>query len=412
MITSASRVMSVCASVLAGLALAGPLTPPPGAVAPTGKTTDEIEPRIAINAQNTPGDSGSVFRITQPGSYYLTGNVTGVAGRDGIEVVAEDVTIDLGGFSLIGVPGSLNGILANSGSVDGLRVRNGIVSNWGNLGIFATTADSAHVEGITARANGSNGITLGSVSVVRNCIADANGGIGIRLQDGGRVVDCTASRNGTFGISANFASVISGCSAFRNTLSGISASVSATISECTSYDNEGAGIIASAGSQVVNCTARLNNDGGISLTGSGGMVHGCSLAANEVFGISTNGNSSVLDNAVVDHPTGIRVVNNSIVRNNNVVAGGNTVGNVGILVESSDNRIEGNNVESSGIGYDINALGNIVLRNAASGNSKNYEIASGNRVAVIVSPPGSGQIDGSTGGAGLGTTDANANFSY
>src|SRR5438552_610996 len=51
---------------------AGSLAPPAGPVAPTMKPLDEIEPRIAIDAINTAGDAGSIFKVTQPGSYYLT----------------------------------------------------------------------------------------------------------------------------------------------------------------------------------------------------------------------------------------------------------------------------------------------------------------------------------------------------
>jgi hypothetical protein len=56
---------------------AGPLGPPAGPVASSYKTLTEVEPRTAINAANTPGDATSLFKITQPGSYYLTGNITG-----------------------------------------------------------------------------------------------------------------------------------------------------------------------------------------------------------------------------------------------------------------------------------------------------------------------------------------------
>jgi hypothetical protein len=49
-------------------------------VASTYKTLSEIEPRIALNQANTPGSASKLFRITQPGSYYLTGN----AGRRGL----------------------------------------------------------------------------------------------------------------------------------------------------------------------------------------------------------------------------------------------------------------------------------------------------------------------------------------
>ena len=84
---------------------AGDLNPPAGPVTPTMKTLTEVEPRIAINAVNTPGDAFSTFKITQPGSYYLTGNVTGAAGTSGIRVASGQVTLDLNGFTLEGAGG-------------------------------------------------------------------------------------------------------------------------------------------------------------------------------------------------------------------------------------------------------------------------------------------------------------------
>src|SRR5678809_1013800 len=86
----------------------GSLTPP-GAPAPTMKTLDQLQPRIPVNATTTPGDATSVFKITQPGSYYLTGNIAGVAGKHGIYVTTGNVTLDLMGFDLVGVAGSLDG---------------------------------------------------------------------------------------------------------------------------------------------------------------------------------------------------------------------------------------------------------------------------------------------------------------
>ena len=116
----------------------GSLTPP-GAPAPTMKTLDQIEPRVAINATNTPGDADSLFKITQPGSYYLTGNITGVAGKHGIEIAAPangpGVTIDLMGFELTGVPGSLDGIAATTAGARNIAIVNGAVRAWGGDGV-------------------------------------------------------------------------------------------------------------------------------------------------------------------------------------------------------------------------------------------------------------------------------------
>ncbi|HZW06443.1 MAG TPA: hypothetical protein VFF65_04910, partial [Phycisphaerales bacterium] len=55
-------------------AAAGPIDPPAGPVAPTGRTLAEVEPRTPIGPVTTPGDADAVFKITQPGSYYLAGN--------------------------------------------------------------------------------------------------------------------------------------------------------------------------------------------------------------------------------------------------------------------------------------------------------------------------------------------------
>src|SRR5438093_7800183 len=107
--TSVRTIASLSALALiaaAGVLYGGPLDPPAGPVTSTYKTLTEVEPRTAVNAVNTPGDFNSLFKISQPGSYYLTGNITGVASKHGIEIVASGVTLDLNGFDLLGAPGS------------------------------------------------------------------------------------------------------------------------------------------------------------------------------------------------------------------------------------------------------------------------------------------------------------------
>lgn len=96
-------------SLLCAVASAGPLHPPQGPITSTMKSLDAIEPRVCVN--DLPGDEGAVVIIDQPGQYFLRADIVGGVGQHGIRVTAQgDVSIDLNGFDLLGVPGSLHGI--------------------------------------------------------------------------------------------------------------------------------------------------------------------------------------------------------------------------------------------------------------------------------------------------------------
>src|SRR5438876_2996841 len=82
---------------LAGVVHGGPLDPP----GPPASTLPQVEPRIPISIVP--------FTINSSGSYFMTKNLTNNSG-DGIIVLADDVTIDLNGFTLAGVPGAYSGI--------------------------------------------------------------------------------------------------------------------------------------------------------------------------------------------------------------------------------------------------------------------------------------------------------------
>ncbi|HZW06459.1 MAG TPA: hypothetical protein VFF65_04995, partial [Phycisphaerales bacterium] len=151
------------AALASARAKAGPLNPPAGAVGSTGKTLTEVEPRTAINAANTPGTATALYRITQAGNYYLTGPVAGVAGKSGIEIVADDVTIDLMGFRVQGVAGSLNGITTGGAIIsDRTIIRNGRVSGWGDNGVYLSngggTGVGSVIEDVEAVGNAARGI--------------------------------------------------------------------------------------------------------------------------------------------------------------------------------------------------------------------------------------------------------------
>jgi hypothetical protein len=149
----------------------GSLTPP-GAPAPTMKTLSQVEPRTPI--------SSLPFTITNSGSYYLTTNLTGVASANGITVQASRVAIDLRGFTLAGVAGSLNGVTV-SPAQSGLAIFGGSVGGWGGVGISASNASGSEFNHLILSQNTSHGLVAGSNCVVRDCVATGNSGDGLDL---------------------------------------------------------------------------------------------------------------------------------------------------------------------------------------------------------------------------------------
>jgi hypothetical protein len=190
----------------------GALTPP-GPPGPTMKTLAQIEPRTPI--------SSLPFTITQPGSYYLTTNLTGSVGvTNGITIAASGVTLDLMGFELVGGTGSgifVSGIV--SGSRTNITVCNGTVRNWSSVGLDLVVASFSTVDRVRAVANQNGGIYVGVATVVSQCIATGNGtgtsGHGISTTDRSVVRDCIATDNRADGIS-----VTAGCLVIGNVASG------------------------------------------------------------------------------------------------------------------------------------------------------------------------------------------------
>ena len=278
----------------------GSLTPP-GAPAPTMKTLDQIEPRRPIDSTATPGDATSVFKITEPGSYYLTGNIAGVSGKHGIHITTANVTLDLMGFELVGVAGSLNGIhVDNVAASNSCAVRNGTVRNWGFNGLQVNAEGAHRIEDIRALSNGNHGILSphyseingcvalangvdginsgrGSVTastsnknggngidayVVRRCKADGNGGHGIRSGNG-EVAHSLAKDNGIAGIVVGSWAVITACGVSGNANDGIRLGNGSIAVDCASSFNNGVGISAQIGCRIARCTSWANDGGGI-----------------------------------------------------------------------------------------------------------------------------------------------------
>ena len=433
----------------------GPLTPP-GAPAPTMKTLEQVEPRIAV--QTLAGDAFTLHRIIQPGSYYLTANIFGVSGKSGIVVAAENVTIDLNGFSLIGTAGTLTGIFADFSRTN-ITVRNGTVRNWANNGIALNDDHQVRVERVTASNNGGGGIMVGdnalveactaldnvgdgievaARSVVRNCTASGNDGTaGIRTGAGCQVSGCTSSSNDNAdGISVGFASLVIGCVADSNANNGIvqSAGTQVTIKDCSASNNTGAGIsagissivsgctvvgnltgiIATDNSTVIGCQARNNSGQGIVADGS---IVNCSAVRNGSDGIRTfGGAATVVANCTAsrNRENGIELGDRSLAIGNSCWGNGEGGEGAGILSSGFTVRIEGNNVSQNDRGIEVTTIGCLIIRNSASGNTTNYLIVANNRYGPIINipPTGTAAVNGDSAADTTTTTHPWANFSY
>ncbi|HVZ94465.1 MAG TPA: right-handed parallel beta-helix repeat-containing protein [Phycisphaerales bacterium] len=247
------------ACVLASAVLAGDLNPPVGVVAPTPGP----EPRIVINAVNTPGDADatpSMFKITQPGSYYLAGNVMGQSGKIGIEIASSGVTIDLMGFELLGVPGSLEGVRATVLSKS-VAIRNGSVRSWGGSGVHLGMSSGAQLENIRSIGNGNHGINLNSNSTIVGCTATENAQIGI-IAGSQVVIDrCVSSSNGNEGILVSTTGVVRSCSIFFNTSHGLEVGSYTVVEGCTVNNNLGDGIRCNAQTRIVGNVCAVNTNG-------------------------------------------------------------------------------------------------------------------------------------------------------
>jgi len=365
---------------------AGNLTPPAGPVAPTMKALDIVEPRTPI--------SSLPFSISAPGSYYLTRDLTGVSGQHGITITSSAVTVDLRGFTLHGVPGSLNGIYVPNPQIK-IRVHSGFVCTWGGTGVMmlmATRSSAQHVETddnecgavfgedtdvmyMNANNNAADGITTGQKSVVTNVSACMNGSFGVKTGGNCTITNCESSRNTGEGFSLGDSCTVTNCTATGNGGIGILSANSATargstIANCTVSNNTGHGIAAANGSTVIGCSSTGNSGDGI-VVGIGATVTNCTARLNVGDGIEAAANCRIATNDATGN-------------------GASTGDGAGIHVAGANggSRVEANNVASNDRGIDVDSTGNVIIKNTAAVGGIPYDIVSGNTVGDIISAIG------------------------
>jgi hypothetical protein len=261
----------------------------------------EINETCAVETGCFAGDTaGFPVRITAPGSYRLTSNLTYASPNQNaifIEGGGAGSTIDLNGFAIVG-PATCERVLnvttcsgtgtgnvsavSSSNLADGVTVKNGRVQGAGRSGISLGGRHS-RIEGVHATQNGSNGLRLTVGGVFFQNRAYINGGDGIQADEDSIVSSNIAFGNAGDGINAaDGAAIIQGNNSSENNEDGIVAGAECLVKDNVVTDNKGFGLNLS--SPLVTSVGYTNN---IFANNIGTVAGGIDLGGNLCNGTTT-----------------------------------------------------------------------------------------------------------------------------
>ncbi|MEM7754499.1 MAG: right-handed parallel beta-helix repeat-containing protein [Planctomycetota bacterium] len=365
-------------------ALAGPLTPPPGAPSSTNITLGEIEPRTPI------ANTGLLIIINQPGSYFLTENIN--TSVSAIAIQTDGVTLDLNGFTITGdgagLPSEVGVFITATGGPKPVVIKNGYIQNFAGPGINSPTpeitvvldrihisdcldgaliAGAAQVSNASARNNEASGFNTGSGATFTNCIARDNGadgfntsvaaiegsiangnnGFGFALGSNSTIHNSAAASNGSVGIQG-FNTAVTNCTTIANISGGIEITVGALIADCRT-GQEPVGINVGLGSTVVNSTARACTTGFI--IGEASTVAHCTARDASADGFNLAPRVNISNSHADSTVTGFRA--------------------------AAGCRLDLNTATNNVTGFSAPA-GALLTRNAASANTTNFDAALAN----------------------------------
>ena len=213
--------------------------------------------------------------IEVPATVVLAGDLTGTAGSNGILITADNVTIDLAGHALVGIAGTLDGVLV-TGVHANISVRNGSVRDWDGDGVDTSAATLGSISDVQVLSNGV-GVRSGTEMMINKVTSRGNSSTGILAEGACQVIDCIASTNGN---------------------NGIVVGDSSTVERCNLFDNAGNGIVVANTARIVGNNCDLHNDAGMAgilVNGDRNRIDGNHLARNTVgLSVPASGNFNVI----------------------------------------------------------------------------------------------------------------------
>lgn len=369
------------------------------------------DPRTPIDSvlfQDFQNGRFTEYLITEPGSYYLTGNIDNlVSGKTAITILSDNVTLDLNGYSLLGPQSSpTSNYLAPTGSpgnghgiwLDGallnVTIQSGTISSWGESGIKADETSGSIFRDLRLENNGTNGIEVGDKNLLLRCQSTLNLNDAILTSNGNNVINCTTMLNGGRGIVADSIGLIINSAAFDNKSTGIEVNQNGMILGCVSsdnvigffvgsfsqaikcnaYDNEDDGFQIADQGHVLHCNSSFNNEDGFELMGASGSIRHCVAHENDTNGIycSNRPISAILvsHNGITDNDTKGLLVDGTgafVISNR---AAGNT--NLGGLNGVGDGNYDLNPQTKYGPIINVTNIGDVSAVNQSDNQLANY----------------------------------------
>jgi hypothetical protein len=354
----------------------GPLTPPSmadprvGPVAPldgsgnpqpTMKTLHQVEPRVPVQALA----ASAPYAISQPGSYYLTDNIT-VAIGDAIVVSCNDVSLDLNGFTIKSTMtgGTSGNAISITGGRSRLSVRNGSIVSSTTVPASGAPVTAGFLYGIYSdgyimqvlvadlkiTGMGGAGMWLDGQGIVERCTVANCGGNGIQADEihdciakncYGNAIDAMSNATNCTGVSISAFGVFttanaSGCAGSSTTGYGLYCNGNAL--NCTGISGGAEGLKASE--SATNCKGESGGEG------TAGLV---TKAATNCIGSATSGTGLWVDGNALNC-TGTSTSGTGLYTKGNATnCNGTSTNGIGLLAEANATTASGTSSTNAGL---------------------------------------------------------------